>query len=193
VFGHLSRERIIDALEVPHGMSARERRHLEVCGKCGDRLAEAREGLDLVAVVLEDHFEPEEPYWDELRTSILRSAVAEAQEPVRLQSRPAFGLASSILAVGAVLGALAVAPSRPTLRGVEGETQGGEWSALPSIDEDGSLDLVRAAVEEMEWESAEDLGVLNPAVVAALDEVGEDEALAVALEAFNGTGWQGRI
>jgi hypothetical protein len=53
------------------------------------------------------------------------------------------------------------------------------WVALPSVAEDPSFEVLSAAADETDELLPEDLG-LGPSLVAALEDLDDDEALSVA-------------
>lgn len=185
MFGHLSKERLWELTEPSQAPSITERKHLGACGSCSGRLLEVREGRTLLEGILCEDAEPPVGHFDSLRDGIRRRIAAEAIEPRRWA---AWQLLPAALAV-----ALAVLPlARPTAQVVEDGREARIWSALPDAEDDEGMDLLSAAADEVEGDLAEELG-FSPALVAALDDARDDEAVAVAREAFGGLGAAGRL
>lgn len=175
MFGHVSAERLWDAVESAGSLDSDERAHVERCGACASRLDEARGGLLALRTVREEEMEPPAAYWESLRGDI-RRRVSTPVSSVRPSWRPAWAL---VVASAAVVVAVLALTASPRWANSVQRADVRVWTALPSADDDASLDLVQAAVDELDEVSTDELGV-SPALVAALEDMNDDEALSLA-------------
>ena len=129
----------------------------------------------ILRTVREEEMEPPAAYWESLRGDIQRR-VSTPVSSVRPSWRPAWAMVVASAAVVVAVLALTGAP-----RGANSVQRADVrvWTALPSADDDASLDLVQAAVDELDEVSTDELGV-SPALVAALEDMNDDEALSLA-------------
>ncbi len=166
---HLTDEFMTELLE-GQGLP-KQQAHLDACEECGARLEQARAALELALQA--EVPEPPGLYWQVLRRNLSRRI---AEEPRR---RLGWGW---LIPVAATVGALVVALSlggRPS--GPGGAAQAlPAWSALPPVEEDVNLVVVRGfALEDdqlAEWDEGRGLS----AFIAALS----DEESAALVEAL---------
>ena len=175
MFGLVLDQRLWDAVESVDGLASDENAHVAQCAACASRLEEARSGLLALDALRAENVEPPPQYWETLRGDIRRQISSSARH-TQSAWRPAWALLVASAAV--VLGVLSMRPSAPSVP-VDQRIEARVWIALPSADADASLDLVQAAVDELEEVSTDELG-FSSALVAALEDVNDDEALSVA-------------
>lgn len=162
------------------------RAHLEGCGACRERVAQAREGLDL-AEGASPVPEPSPLYWESFRLELGARIAAEREEawPVRVWRR--LGPALLPAAVAAALLIALVPAVRRTAPPVAGPILP-VWEALPSSADDGALDVLRGlALQGSDLQAATECG----SVVECLGEMNDEESRDVAA-AFRGALPEGR-
>jgi hypothetical protein len=129
---HLSDELILSLAQ--GGGASAERAHALDCGRCAERVEEARAGLTLARRA--DVPEPSPLYWEAMRRSVERRI---AEEPRR---SPRWAWLAPILATAAAVTVVALTTGRahapvalpgPTLPA---------WSALPPAEDDASLGVL---------------------------------------------------
>ncbi len=154
------------------------RAHLEGCAACRERLAEAKEGLDL-ARGASNVPEPSPLYWESFRLQVGQRIAAggEPSWPVAFWRR--FGLASLIPAAAAI--ALLVAFLPALRRNVGGAPSPPAllpaWQALPASADDAGLDVLRGlALQGRDLQAATECR----SVVDCLGEMNDEESQALA-------------
>ncbi len=160
--GHLSEERLLDALE--SGPDTAELAHIETCEKCGALVDEARSGM---ALAREADVPPPSPfYWEAFRRQV--------GDRIGAEERPLWR--AWLLPLAAVTAALAFAI--PFLQGRAPEPPAGgapvlpAWSALPPADEDEGLAVLKGlGVAETDLAAVGEVSGLD----GVLGEVSEDE------------------
>jgi hypothetical protein len=134
---HVPEQRLLDVLE---GRGAADRAHVDACGQCRTRLAEAQAGLALA--VGAEVPEPSPLYWEALRRQVSRRVDEESER------RPAFWrrlwLGPALAAAAAVAGIVTFLPVAGHHPAPLPEKPLPAWSALPPAEEDEGLDVLRA-------------------------------------------------
>ena len=159
---------------------ASTRAHLEGCGPCRERVAQAREGLDL-AERARHVPEPSPLYWESFRREVGEriAALKEAAWPARFWRR--FGPALVPAAVAAALLVALVPAVRRTFSPVP--TPGPllpAWEALPAAADDGALDVLRGlALQGTGLQAATECGSLMECLGEMNDEESQDVAAAL--------------
>jgi hypothetical protein len=177
---HLSPEEFVDALE--GAVSPVADAHLRECEPCRAELADMRAIVDVARAA--EASEPSPLFWDHFSA---RVKDATQQEPSRAPWFSVFGwrpVAALAVAASALAIAMYVRPANAPVP--DGDTTGGFIAATtPSIDEDGSWNLVMALASELEWS---DVSQAAAPVEGTADAMIEDltpdqrEALARLLE-----------
>lgn len=165
---HLSDQTMAGVLE--GGGSPVEWAHVASCAECRSRLEDARAALELASQA--EVPEPPGIYWEALRRNVSRRI---AEEPVGRSWRG--WLLPLAMATAAVVVLAVSLVGRPPVPSEPGPLLPA-WSALPPVEEDDGLAVVRGLAEgELpEWDEGRGLG----AFVADLSEE-ESEALVAAL------------
>jgi hypothetical protein len=165
--------------------------HAGSCRTCGAQADELRRALADAAVPQLQ--EPSPLFWEHFSARVA-SAIRKEPAPSRVAAwhswvgRPAFSvpLAAAVIAL-VTLAAVwsrqstvpAGAPSAPTIASDEGE-----WDLGDAIDEeDDAWSLVRAAAEDIEWDEAQDSGLVPGPGAAArvVDDLTPDERAELAI------------
>ena len=129
---HLSDESL---LRLVQGDSAEaERAHLSACGRCAERVEEARAGLALAR--LADVPEPSPLYWEAMRLRIERRI---AEEPRR---SPRWAWLAPILATAAAVAVVVLTTGRAHAPAALPGPTLPAWSALPPAEDDVSLEVL---------------------------------------------------
>lgn len=164
---HVPDESLLDLAE--GGGSDAERAHARACAACEARVTEARAALD--AARRAEVPEPSPEYWETLRRSVGRKI---AEEP-RRSPRWAWLVP---LAASAVVAAVVVrAPGRVPVPATSPAAALPAWSALPSAEDDPSLDVLEGLAA-----ADVDLGRLDEGrgALAFLADLSDEEHQALA-------------
>lgn len=129
---HLSDESLL-SLARGGGASA-ERAHVLACGRCAERVEEARAGLALARRA--DVPEPSPLYWEAMRRSLERRI---AEEPRR---SPRWAWLAPLLATAAALTVVALTTGRAHAPAALPGPTLPAWSALPPAEDDASLEVL---------------------------------------------------
>jgi hypothetical protein len=155
--GHVAEDRVVDLAQGPG--SPEEAVHLAACAQCASRVDEAREALALARVA--DVPEPHPLYWEALRRNVGRRIDAEGR-------RARWWAWLAPLAAAAAVAAVAVRPGSLPAPAASPSATLPAWAALPEAEDDPSLAVLEAVLEDSP-------GVLDEALparalVAALTE-----------------------
>jgi hypothetical protein len=174
MWGHPSDEKLLDIVE--GSASSQLRAHAEGCGRCRERVDDARAGLGLASqgAALP---EPSPGYWEAFRRRVDREIVA-GPAPRAWGWRPALVSAAGLLALVAVLDPVMRVPETA----LEPRTLPA-WSALPPLAEDTTLLLISELEPTEELVAAESAPLGIAGDVAELDDA-EQRRLAQALQAL---------
>jgi hypothetical protein len=162
--GHVTDDEVLDLAE--GGGAEAARAHAEGCLTCSSRVGEARAALDVA--VRADVPEPPPLYWETLRRDVGRRIAEDRRRPPRWA-----WLAP--LAAAAAVGVIALSTGRPHAPPSGTATTLAAWSALPDAEEDPSLPVLEAVLEEDPAAFDEAAGV-----AAFLASLSEDESRALA-------------
>ena len=164
---HLSDESLVGLAE-GEGTDA-ERAHAAACGRCAERVEEARAGLVLARRA--DVPEPSPLYWEAMRRSVERRI---AREPGRL---PRWAWLAPLAATAAVLAVVALTTGRPPVPAALPAPTLPAWSALPPAEDDASFEVLEGlAVADTELGRLEE----GRGVGAFLAGLSEEEYQALA-------------
>jgi hypothetical protein len=165
---HLNEESTIDA--AIGEASADVRRHLDACPECLERVAHAREGLDLAAAA--EMPEPPPLYWESFRRQVGHRVAEEPRRRVVSWWAPVLAAAAAVLIATAVSRRQAPAVTEPTPA-----VALPAWSALPPAEEDSGLDVLKAyAITDDTLETA----LPSDSVAGTLADLSEDESADLA-------------
>lgn len=172
---HLDEETLWNALEDEPSRDAQV--HLDACAECRQHLEEAREALGWAhdAAVPE----PSPLFWESFRRKVSR----------RIEQRERWATVGRVAGLTALAASLilAVRVGGPAPVSAPAEARLPAWSALPAVEEDASLDVLRAAFAGEQAELALGAADLAAAVIELDEERGALLAAAVERE-FRTTG-----
>lgn len=154
---HVTDDRVVDLAQGPG--TADEAAHLAACARCALRVGEAREALALAQAA--DVPEPHPLYWEALRRNVGRRIDEEGR-------RARWWAWLAPLAAAAAVAAIAVRPGWLPAPVASPAATLPAWTALPEAEDDPSLAVLEAVLEDSP-------GVLDEALparalVAALTE-----------------------
>ena len=129
---HLSDESLLSLAQ--GGDADGDRAHLSACGRCAERVEEARAGLALARRA--DVPEPSPLYWEAMRRSVERRIAEEPRSSPRwVWLVPVLATAAAVVVVVLTTGRTHAPASLP------GPTLPA-WSALPPAEDDASLEVL---------------------------------------------------
>jgi hypothetical protein len=154
---HVTDDRVVDLAQGPG--TAEDAAHLAACAGCASRVGEAREALALAQAI--DVPEPHPLYWEALRRNVGRRIDEEGR-------RARWWAWLAPLAAAAAVAAIAVRPGVLPSPAASPSATLPAWAALPEAEDDPSLAVLEAVLEDSP-------GVLDEALparalVAALTE-----------------------
>jgi predicted anti-sigma-YlaC factor YlaD len=159
---HLREEALWEALESEPEAGAAA--HLAACADCRRRLDEAKEALDWARDASVP--EPSPLFWEGFRRNVSR----------RIEQRERWAMAGRVAAVTALAASLLVAVRVGGPAPAPAETALPAWSALPAVEEDTGLELLR----ELDGLSADLPLVATSDVAAAVIELDEERGALLA-------------
>lgn len=167
---HLDEETLWNALESEPAPEARA--HLDVCAECRQHLEQAREALDWARDAAVP--EPSPLFWDSFRRKVSR----------RIEQRERWATVGRVAGLAALAASLilAVRVSGPAPAPAPAEARLPAWTALPAVEEDASLDVLRAAFDGEPVELPLGAADLTAAVIELDEERGALLTAAVERE-----------
>jgi hypothetical protein len=178
--GHLSDDRLIEALDKHGPRDERSRRHLEGCEACGAQVRELAQTLRLASDA--DIPEPSPLYWEAFRQQIGR----RLDEEPRSFAGKRFWIPGLTAVAAASLVIASLVPWSQTLTSRAPAAHLPAWSALPEEDDTALAVLQRLSPSDEEVDSLAGAG----GVADRLADLSDDESRSLA-DALRGE-WEGR-